>query len=115
MVAQNLVGGISISLGIGQRNSGATPASSAVMVTSNSTLVVTTSSLSIRQNGDILPAHPAGLQASPQTLQQLTGSPGRARDRNLFYTPPTASVALALPALRGCYPVWIRAKDDGRS
>ncbi|KQS38842.1 serine/threonine-protein phosphatase 2A 56 kDa regulatory subunit gamma isoform isoform X2 [Drosophila erecta] len=99
-VAQNLVGGISISLGIGQRNGGAAPASSAIMVTSNTTLVVTTSSLSIRQNGDILPGHPAGLQASPQTLQQLTGSPGRARDRNLFYTPPTASVALALPALR---------------
>ncbi|XP_032578009.1 serine/threonine-protein phosphatase 2A 56 kDa regulatory subunit gamma isoform isoform X1 [Drosophila sechellia] len=99
-VAQNLVGGISISLGIGQRNGGAAPASSAVMVTSNATLVVTTSSLSIRQNGDILPGHPAGLQPSPQTLQQLTGSPGRARDRNLFYTPPTASVAMALPALR---------------
>jgi len=84
-----------------------------------STLVVTTSSLSIRQNGDILPGppggHPAGLQASPQTLQQLTGSPGRARDRNLFYSPPTASVALALPALRGCYPKWLRAKGYGRS
>ncbi|XP_017067245.1 serine/threonine-protein phosphatase 2A 56 kDa regulatory subunit gamma isoform isoform X3 [Drosophila eugracilis] len=99
-VAQNLVGGISISLGIGQRNGGAAPASSGVMVTSNATLVVTTSSLSMRQNGDIIPGHPAGLQASPQTLQQLTGSPGRARDRNLFYSPPTASVALALPALR---------------
>ncbi|KAH8349087.1 hypothetical protein KR084_005182 [Drosophila pseudotakahashii] len=98
-VAQNLVGGISISLGIGQRNGGG-----AAPATSSATLVVTTSSLSIRQNGDILPGHPgghpAGLQASPQTLQQLTGSPGRARDRNLFYSPPTASVALALPALR---------------
>ncbi|XP_016949124.1 serine/threonine-protein phosphatase 2A 56 kDa regulatory subunit gamma isoform isoform X2 [Drosophila biarmipes] len=105
-VAQNLVGGISISLGIGQRNGGAAPvsASSAVLAPSNAGMVVTTSGLSIRQNGDILPAHPgghpAGLQASPQTLQQLTGSPGRARDRNLFYSPPTASVALALPALR---------------
>ncbi|XP_037732788.1 serine/threonine-protein phosphatase 2A 56 kDa regulatory subunit gamma isoform isoform X1 [Drosophila subpulchrella] len=104
-VAQNLVGGISISLGIGQRNGGAPPVPSAVLAPSNaSTLVVTTSSLSILQNGDILPGppggHPTGLQASPQTLQQLTGSPGRARDRNLFYSPPTASVALALPALR---------------
>ncbi|EDW38435.1 GL12593 [Drosophila persimilis] len=43
--------------------------------------------------------HHQGL-TSPQTLQQLTGSPGRARDRNLFHSPPTASVALALPALR---------------
>ncbi|XP_017039858.1 serine/threonine-protein phosphatase 2A 56 kDa regulatory subunit gamma isoform isoform X2 [Drosophila ficusphila] len=98
-VAQNLVGGISISLGIGQRNGSAAPASSAVVATSSASLVVTTSSLSIRQNGEIVPNHP-GLQASPQTLQQLTGSPGRARDRNLFYSPPTASVALALPALR---------------
>ncbi|XP_016992582.2 uncharacterized protein wrd isoform X1 [Drosophila takahashii] len=102
-VAQNLVGGISISLGIGQRNGGG--AAAAPAATSSATLVVTTSSLSIRQNGDILPGHPgghpaAGLQASPQTLQQLTGSPGRARDRNLFYSPPTASVAMALPALR---------------
>ncbi|XP_017113718.1 serine/threonine-protein phosphatase 2A 56 kDa regulatory subunit gamma isoform isoform X1 [Drosophila elegans] len=98
-VAQNLVGGMSISLGIGQRNGSAAPASSAVVATSSATLVVTTSSLSIRQNGDIVVGHPS-LQASPQTLQQLTGSPGRARDRNLFYSPPTASVALALPALR---------------
>ncbi|XP_016977981.1 serine/threonine-protein phosphatase 2A 56 kDa regulatory subunit gamma isoform isoform X2 [Drosophila rhopaloa] len=98
-VAQNLVGGISISLGLGQRNGSAANPSSAVVATSNASLVVTTSSLSIRQNGDIVQGYP-GLQASSQTLQQLTGSPGRARDRNLFYSPPTASVALALPALR---------------
>ncbi|KAH8367601.1 serine/threonine-protein phosphatase 2A 56 kDa regulatory subunit gamma isoform isoform X4 [Drosophila serrata] len=98
-VAQNLVGGISISLGIGQRNGSVTSASPAVVAIPSTTLVVTTSSLSIRQNGEIIQGHPC-LQDSPQTLQQLTGSPGRARDRNLFYSPPTASVALALPALR---------------
>ncbi|XP_068155448.1 LOW QUALITY PROTEIN: serine/threonine-protein phosphatase 2A 56 kDa regulatory subunit gamma isoform [Drosophila tropicalis] len=88
-VAQNLVGGISITLGIGQRaNSG-----------------------SLRQNGDISTTNPASSTtastsnlASPQTLQQLTGSPGRARDRNLFHLPPTASVALALPPLRETAP-----------
>ncbi|KAH8292259.1 hypothetical protein KR054_007685 [Drosophila jambulina] len=98
-VAQNLVGGISISLGIGQRNGSVTSAPPAVVAIPSTTLVVTTSSLSIRQNGEIIQGHPC-LQDSPQTLQQLTGSPGRARDRNLFYSPPTASVALALPALR---------------
>lgn len=75
-----VVGGISISLGIGQRNG-------------NAAMTVA------RQNGDSL--------SSPlsQTLQQLTGSPGRARDRNLFHLPPNASSALALPPLRGCY--WL--------
>lgn len=75
-----VVGGISISLGIGQRNG-------------NAAMTVA------RQNGDSL--------SSPlsQTLQQLTGSPGRARDRNLFHLPPNASSALALPLLRGCY--WL--------
>ncbi|KAH8334910.1 hypothetical protein KR074_005828 [Drosophila pseudoananassae] len=90
-VAQNLVGGISISLGIGQRN-GSVTQTGTVVATSSSTVVVScASSLTIlQQNGD----------HHHQTLQQLTGSPGRARDRNLFHTPPTASVALALPALR---------------
>lgn len=75
-----VVGGISITLGIGQRNG-------------NAAMTVA------RQNGDSL--------SSPlsQTLQQLTGSPGRARDRNLFHLPPNASSALALPPLRGCY--WL--------
>ncbi|XP_070138381.1 uncharacterized protein wrd isoform X2 [Drosophila bipectinata] len=91
-VAQNLVGGISISLGIGQRNGSATQTAT-VVATSSSTVVVSCASSSLtilQQNGD----------HHHQTLQQLTGSPGRARDRNLFHTPPTASVALALPALR---------------
>ncbi|KAH8295024.1 hypothetical protein KR018_005941 [Drosophila ironensis] len=94
-VAQNLVGGISISLGIGQRNGSAAapiPPTPTLVATSTTTVVVScSSSLTIRQqNGD----------HHHQTLQQLTGSPGRARDRNLFHSPPTASVALALPALR---------------
>ncbi|EDV42952.2 uncharacterized protein Dana_GF16761, isoform C [Drosophila ananassae] len=90
-VAQNLVGGISISLGIGQRNGSATQTATVVATSSSTVVVSCASSLTIlQQNGD----------QHHQTLQQLTGSPGRARDRNLFHTPPTASVALALPALR---------------
>ncbi|KAM7362890.1 uncharacterized protein ACRADG_000013 [Cochliomyia hominivorax] len=34
-----------------------------------------------------------------QTLQQISGSPGRARDRNVFHT-PTSSAAVQLPLLR---------------
>ncbi|XP_033245129.1 serine/threonine-protein phosphatase 2A 56 kDa regulatory subunit gamma isoform isoform X6 [Drosophila miranda] len=122
-VAQNLVGGISISLGIGQRNgSGTAPATVTATVTATATATTTstsavvilpTTTLGIHQNGDVTGGggmagiighssqhhHHQGL-TSPQTLQQLTGSPGRARDRNLFHSPPTASVALALPALR---------------
>ncbi|XP_033245141.1 serine/threonine-protein phosphatase 2A 56 kDa regulatory subunit gamma isoform-like isoform X2 [Drosophila miranda] len=122
-VAQNLVGGISISLGIGQRNgSGTAPATVTATVTATATATTTstsavvilpTTTLGIHQNGDVTGGggmagiighssqhhHHQGLK-SPQTLQQLTGSPGRARDRNLFHSPPTALVALALPALR---------------
>ncbi|XP_055905259.1 serine/threonine-protein phosphatase 2A 56 kDa regulatory subunit gamma isoform isoform X3 [Eupeodes corollae] len=36
---------------------------------------------------------------SPQTLQQITGSPGRARDRNLFHS-PSAAAAVSLALLR---------------
>ncbi|XP_002138064.4 serine/threonine-protein phosphatase 2A 56 kDa regulatory subunit gamma isoform isoform X1 [Drosophila pseudoobscura] len=120
-VAQNLVGGISISLGIGQRNgSGTAPATVTATATATATttstsavVILPTTTLGIHQNGDVTGGggmagiighssqhhHHQGL-TSPQTLQQLTGSPGRARDRNLFHSPPTASVALALPALR---------------
>lgn len=35
-----------------------------------------------------------------QTLQQISGSPGRARDRNIFHTP---TAAVQLPLLRGFY------------
>ncbi|XP_026850366.1 serine/threonine-protein phosphatase 2A 56 kDa regulatory subunit gamma isoform isoform X2 [Drosophila persimilis] len=120
-VAQNLVGGISISLGIGQRNgSGTAPATVTATATATATttstsavVILPTTTLGIHQNGDVTGSggmagiighssqhhHHQGL-TSPQTLQQLTGSPGRARDRNLFHSPPTASVALALPALR---------------
>ncbi|XP_034130494.1 serine/threonine-protein phosphatase 2A 56 kDa regulatory subunit gamma isoform isoform X1 [Drosophila guanche] len=108
-VAQNLVGGISISLGIGQqRNGSGTAAAAAAPTSSAATTVVVlpaTSTLGIQQNGDVTGVGVVGIHhhqglTSPQTLQQLTGSPGRARDRNLFHSPPTASVALALPALR---------------
>ncbi|XP_017485377.1 PREDICTED: serine/threonine-protein phosphatase 2A 56 kDa regulatory subunit delta isoform-like, partial [Rhagoletis zephyria] len=37
---------------------------------------------------------------SPQTLQQITGSPGRARDRNLFHSPSATSEVVPLPLLR---------------
>ncbi|XP_070063467.1 serine/threonine-protein phosphatase 2A 56 kDa regulatory subunit gamma isoform isoform X3 [Drosophila virilis] len=97
-VAQNLVGGISISLGIGQRN-GSTATVAVVSVASSSLLSTSSSSSSasvLRQNGDAMGHN----LSSPQTLQQLTGSPGRARDRNLFHSPPNASTALALPPLR---------------
>ncbi|XP_030373797.1 serine/threonine-protein phosphatase 2A 56 kDa regulatory subunit gamma isoform isoform X5 [Scaptodrosophila lebanonensis] len=87
-VAQNIVGGISISLGIGNRNIG------------------NGNSANIRQNGgDMLyelnqtSSTVASTNLSAQTLQQLTGSPGRARDRNLFHS-PTASAAVPLPLLR---------------
>lgn len=36
-----------------------------------------------------------------QTLQQITGSPGRARDRNVFNTSATSTAAVQLPLLRG--------------
>ncbi|XP_034486196.1 serine/threonine-protein phosphatase 2A 56 kDa regulatory subunit delta isoform isoform X4 [Drosophila innubila] len=91
-VAQNLVGGISISLGIGQRNGNA----ATVAASTSSSCASASSSMTLRQNGDAM-AHNL---SSPQTLQQLTGSPGRARDRNLFHLPPNASTALALPPLR---------------
>ncbi|XP_064546311.1 serine/threonine-protein phosphatase 2A 56 kDa regulatory subunit gamma isoform isoform X2 [Drosophila montana] len=95
-VAQNLVGGISISLGIGQRN-GSTATVAVVSVASSSLLSTSSSSASaLRQNGDAMGHN----LSSPQTLQQLTGSPGRARDRNLFHSPPNTSTALALPPLR---------------
>ncbi|KAH8382843.1 hypothetical protein KR009_005579 [Drosophila setifemur] len=93
-VAQNLVGGISISLGIGHRNGSAGSTATSITSSSATVMVVSgTSSLSVvrQQNGG---------EHHHQTLQQLTCSPGRARDRNLFHSPPTASVALALPALR---------------
>ncbi|XP_022209843.2 serine/threonine-protein phosphatase 2A 56 kDa regulatory subunit gamma isoform isoform X2 [Drosophila obscura] len=111
-VAQNLVGGISISLGIGQRNGSGTTAAAATTSASSTVVVLPTTTLGIHQNGDVTggvgiggqppppPHHHHQGLTSPQTLQQLTGSPGRARDRNLFHSPPTASVALALPALR---------------
>ncbi|KAH8310351.1 hypothetical protein KR044_000860 [Drosophila immigrans] len=92
-VAQNLVGGISISLGIGQRNGNA----SATVVATPATTTTPPPPPSLKQNGGEAMAHQL---SSPQTLQQLTGSPGRARDRNLFHSPPNASTALALPPLR---------------
>nr|DBA35705.1 TPA: well-rounded [Drosophila mojavensis] len=99
-VAQNLVGGISISLGIGQRN-GSNSAATVALVSTSSTVSSSSSSATsvsvLRQNGDVI-GHT--LSSPSQTLQQLTGSPGRARDRNLFHSPPNASTALALPPLR---------------
>ncbi|ALC46489.1 CG32568 [Drosophila busckii] len=96
-VAQNLVGGISITLGIGQRNGTATATAT------TGAIVATTSAASglspLRQNGDV-PQICHNL-ASPQTLQQLTGSPGRARDRNLFHSSAHVETkSLALPPLR---------------
>lgn len=39
---------------------------------------------------------------SPQTLQQITGSPGRARDRNRFHLPTENTIAaVSLALLRG--------------
>ncbi|XP_019890631.1 serine/threonine-protein phosphatase 2A 56 kDa regulatory subunit gamma isoform isoform X3 [Musca domestica] len=35
-----------------------------------------------------------------QTLQQITGSPGRARDRNVFHSPNSSTAAVQLPLLR---------------
>uniref|UniRef100_A0A1B0BL62 Serine/threonine protein phosphatase 2A regulatory subunit n=1 Tax=Glossina palpalis gambiensis TaxID=67801 RepID=A0A1B0BL62_9MUSC len=35
-----------------------------------------------------------------QTLQQITGSPGRARDRNIFHSPSSSPAAVQLPLLR---------------
>ncbi|XP_030245138.1 serine/threonine-protein phosphatase 2A 56 kDa regulatory subunit gamma isoform isoform X3 [Drosophila navojoa] len=99
-VAQSLVGGISISLGIGQRN-GSNGAATVALVSTSSTVSASSSTATsvsvLRQNGDVI-GHT--LSSPSQTLQQLTGSPGRARDRNLFHSPPNASTALALPPLR---------------
>lgn len=80
--------GISISLGIGSGSgSGNENGAAATAAILNNCTV-----LNFQNGNDVI--------LSPQTLQQITGSPGRARDRNLFHS-PTASAAVPLPLLRG--------------
>lgn len=132
-VAQNIVSGISISLGIGgsaNNNAGKNELSLCSGNSTSLTAKLNNINSSHFQNGD--EAHNTmstgvgnntcngGIDGvdnnncskdstsgrgilSPQTLQQITGSPGRARDRNLFHSPSTTSTATPLPLLRGAY------------
>ncbi|XP_036232938.1 uncharacterized protein wrd isoform X2 [Bactrocera oleae] len=129
-VAQNIVSGISISLGIGgsaNNNAGKNELSLCSGNSTSLTAKLNNINSSHFQNGD--EAHNTmstgvgnntcngGIDGvdnnncskdstsgrgilSPQTLQQITGSPGRARDRNLFHSPSTTSTATPLPLLR---------------
>ncbi|XP_013112821.2 serine/threonine-protein phosphatase 2A 56 kDa regulatory subunit gamma isoform isoform X3 [Stomoxys calcitrans] len=129
-VTQSIVSGISISLGIGSnsssnncnksitRNNGH-PTSLVTPPTSATTTSSTTPAKSPQQsppqghqqangitddgnNGnddDLTPTNNNGSLAT-QTLQQISGSPGRARDRNVFHSPNSSSAAVQLPLLR---------------
>lgn len=127
-VTQTIVSGISISLGIGNASANSTK----IIRNNGSTaaLIKLQNSVGIggggqyQQNGNdnnsnnnggegsgagaagqtnVNPTTGANVGSlSTHTLQQITGSPGRARDRNIFHTPATSSVAVQLPLLRGC-------------
>ncbi|XP_073827499.1 protein phosphatase regulatory B subunit well-rounded isoform X2 [Musca autumnalis] len=52
-------------------------------------------------NDDLTPTNNINVSLNnTQTLQQITGSPGRARDRNVFHSPNSSSAAVQLPLLR---------------
>ena len=122
-VTQTIVSGISISLGIGNASNNCNRAARSM---SNDSNCAPTKS-KINQNGCLgnlatpyqngndnssgneeenignVNLSEAGSGSDPgpfltQTLQQITGSPGRARDRNVFHTP---TAAVQLPLLRG--------------
>ncbi|XP_075145893.1 protein phosphatase regulatory B subunit well-rounded isoform X3 [Haematobia irritans] len=128
-VTQSIVSGISISLGIGN-NSSTNSSSNKTTTRSHehtTPAVATPPTLNInllgkssqqhqsppqeshQTNGtsvdtgndsdDLTPTNNNGSLAT-QTLQQITGSPGRARDRNVFHSPNSSSAAVQLPLLR---------------
>ncbi|XP_039971046.1 serine/threonine-protein phosphatase 2A 56 kDa regulatory subunit delta isoform isoform X2 [Bactrocera tryoni] len=129
-VAQNIVSGISISLGIGGSANNNAGKNGLSLCSGNGTSLaakLNNTNASHFQNGDEANnAMNIGLGnstcnggidgvdndncskdntngsgiLSPQTLQQITGSPGRARDRNLFHSPSTTLTATPLPLLR---------------
>lgn len=132
-VAQNIVSGISISLGIGGSANNNDITNELSLCSGNGTSLaatlnntksahfrngdesdnaISTGVCNITCNGGIDGVDSdscskdstsgSGILSS-QTLQQITGSPGRARDRNLFHSPSTTSAATPLPLLRGAY------------
>lgn len=127
-VTQSIVSGISISLGIGNSSNNANRniASTATPL-NNQKLLNTgqcqngneanfnsgsgvgaggsvvgsdvTTTLNSASDGKANAIGAGGLMT--QTLQQITGSPGRARDRNIFHSPSSSPAAVQLPLLRG--------------
>lgn len=122
-VTQTIVSGISISLGIGNASNNSNRSARSMSNDSN----CTPTKSKINQNGcvgNLTAPYQNGNDNSSgneeekignvnlseaesgndpgsfltQTLQQITGSPGRARDRNVFHTP---IAAVQLPLLRG--------------
>ncbi|XP_011176471.2 uncharacterized protein LOC105208376 isoform X2 [Zeugodacus cucurbitae] len=127
-VAQNIVSGISISLGIGGSTNKNVVTNGISLSSGNDTSletkinntksahfrsgeesynVITTGVSNSSFNGGSIENDSCSKDStsdsgilSPQTLQQISGSPGRARDRNLFHSPSTTSAATPLPLLR---------------
>ncbi|XP_037806433.1 serine/threonine-protein phosphatase 2A 56 kDa regulatory subunit gamma isoform isoform X7 [Lucilia sericata] len=126
-VTQSIVSGISISLGIGNaanntnkitRNNGSSTAQ--IKLQNNASLVGGPATNVQYQNGnesnDDNPDNSdcqninnpdgsgsngsGGPFVTQTTLQQISGSPGRARDRNVFHTPTSSATAVQLPLLR---------------
>ncbi|XP_023308526.2 serine/threonine-protein phosphatase 2A 56 kDa regulatory subunit gamma isoform isoform X6 [Lucilia cuprina] len=125
-VTQSIVSGISISLGIGNaanntnkitRNNGSSAAQIKLQNNANlsggaaTNLQYQNGNESINDNPDNSDcqninnsdgsvSNGSGPFVTQTTLQQISGSPGRARDRNVFHTPTSSATAVQLPLLR---------------
>lgn len=116
-VTQTIVSGISISLGIGNasNNSNRLTRNNATQIKlPNSGGISGGPSTNVQyQNGNesntdndcqnVINSDGSGSGpfVTQTTLQLISGSPGRARDRNVFHTPTSSVTAVQLPLLRG--------------
>ncbi|XP_037896074.1 serine/threonine-protein phosphatase 2A 56 kDa regulatory subunit gamma isoform isoform X1 [Glossina fuscipes] len=120
-VTQSIVSGISISLGIGNSSNNANRNIASTATPLNNQKLLNTgqcqngnegnfnsggggiagsdvTTLNSTSDGKVNAIGAGGLMT--QTLQQITGSPGRARDRNIFHSPSSSPAAVQLPLLR---------------
>ncbi|XP_065354857.1 serine/threonine-protein phosphatase 2A 56 kDa regulatory subunit delta isoform isoform X1 [Calliphora vicina] len=122
-VTQTIVSGISISLGIGNasnnsnrltRNNGSNatqiklqnsgsnsggPSTNVQYQNGNESNTANADNIDC-QNINNSDGSGSGPFVTQTTLQQISGSPGRARDRNVFHTPTSSATAVQLPLLR---------------
>uniref|UniRef100_A0A1A9WJK8 Uncharacterized protein n=1 Tax=Glossina brevipalpis TaxID=37001 RepID=A0A1A9WJK8_9MUSC len=118
-VTQSIVSGVSISLGLGNSSNNTNRNIASTATLSNNQKRLITGQCQNGDEGNFLgggggdranlnstsddktPSIVGSESLMTQTLQQITGSPGRARDRNIFHSPSSSSAAAQLPLLRG--------------